>query len=108
MAHRLCIDCGTVCAGTRCRDCRRPLERRHHNVAYDDPSWRRLSAWLLSKHRREQGSVCPGDEHHDAHPSDDLTVDHIIPLAAGGELLDRENTRILCREWNGRKGARVA
>lgn len=107
MAKKLCIDCGAICAGTRCPDCQRPLERRHHNRAYDNPAWRRLSGWILASHRAKVGDWCPGDERHEGHACTDLTVDHVIPLAAGGELLDRENTRVLCREWNGRKGSRV-
>lgn len=38
---------------------------------------------------------------------DDPTVDHIVPLAAGGT--DRfSNLRVLCRSCNGRKGCRPA
>ena len=33
-----------------------------------------------------------------------LTADHIVPLAKGGES-NRENTMVLCRRCNSRKGA---
>lgn len=42
--------------------------------------------------------------------TDDLTVDHIIPLdrllKTGGDPYDLNNLRVLCRSCNSRKGAR--
>lgn len=104
---RPCLDCGEPTTGTRCLECRRPLERAHHNRAYDDPNWKRLRDAVLWRWRRDHGDWCPGDDRHEGHATADLTVDHIVPLAAGGELLDMANTRVLCREANGRKGSRV-
>ncbi|MFE6489697.1 HNH endonuclease [Streptomyces sp. NPDC057757] len=37
-----------------------------------------------------------------AHPSTDLTADHVVPLARGGSSTP-ENTRVLCRSCNSRK-----
>ena len=39
------------------------------------------------------------------HPAADLTVDHIVPLAAGGAPFDIGNTSVLCRSCNSTKGA---
>ncbi len=38
--------------------------------------------------------------------SEDLTIDHIVPLSKGG-IDDLDNLRWLCRKCNSRKGARV-
>lgn len=38
--------------------------------------------------------------------TDDLTVDHIVPISRGGGN-DSANLRILCRSCNSRKGARL-
>jgi 5-methylcytosine-specific restriction protein A len=39
-----------------------------------------------------------------AHLSSDLTVDHIVPKAAGGKA-ELSNMSVLCRGCNARKGA---
>jgi len=35
----------------------------------------------------------------------DLTVDHVVPVAAGGAPFDIGNTAVLCRSCNSTKGA---
>lgn len=40
---------------------------------------------------------------HRAHPSTDLTLDHILEKSRGGSLTARANLRVLCRSWNDRK-----
>ncbi len=40
-----------------------------------------------------------------AHPAADLTVHHVVPLAAGGGPFDIANTAVLCRSCNSTKGA---
>jgi hypothetical protein len=50
-----------------------------------------LRAWL-----GEHGDWCPGYQRH-AHRAADPTVDHVVPLAAGGAPLDIGNTAVLCR-----------
>jgi hypothetical protein len=40
-----------------------------------------------------------------AHAASDLTVDHVVPLAAGGAPFDNGNTAVLCRSCNSTKGA---
>jgi 5-methylcytosine-specific restriction enzyme A len=56
-----------------------------------------LRAW-----RGEHGSWCPGYE-RPAHRASDLTVDHVIPLVAGGAPYERGNLRPLCPGCNARK-----
>ena len=58
-----------------------------------------LRAW-----RGEHGNWCPGYQ-RPAHPASDLTVDHVVPLAAGGAPFDIANTAVLCRSCNSTKGA---
>ncbi|MEW2302564.1 HNH endonuclease [Streptomyces sp. NPDC006655] len=56
---------------------------------------------MLAEHRASHGDYCPGWG-VPAHASQDLTVDHVVPLAAGGTH-DRANLRVLCRGCNARK-----
>jgi 5-methylcytosine-specific restriction endonuclease McrA len=58
-----------------------------------------LRAW-----RGGQGNWCPGNQ-RPAHPAADLTVDHVVPLAAGGAPFDIANRSVLCRSCNSTKGA---
>jgi 5-methylcytosine-specific restriction endonuclease McrA len=58
-----------------------------------------LRAW-----RGERGNWCPVYR-RPAHPATDLTVDHVVPLAAGGAPFDIGNTAVLCRSCNSTKGA---
>lgn len=57
-----------------------------------------VKAW-----RGEHGDWCPGYR-VPAHASDDLTADHITPVALGGD--PRGPLTVLCRSCNSRKGAR--
>jgi len=61
-----------------------------------------LRAW-----RGEHGDWCPGYR-RPAHPAADLTVDHVVPLAAGGGPFDIGNTGVLCRSCNSTKGGATA
>lgn len=68
---------------------------RHHESIKNDP---RYKAW-----QKEVVSVgacewCGATE--------DLTADHIVPLAEGGDPWSLDNGRCLCRPCNSRKGAR--
>lgn len=106
MPLRSCLTCGTPGAGTRCRKCKaahqrakdakRPLRRTHAEQQ------RRRQA--VADHVAVHGWLCPGDETHASHPCDDLTADHIMPVAAGG----REDgpLRVLCRSRNSARGVR--
>ncbi len=80
-----------------------------NSAAHSDPQWTRLSAHLIRAHVGQFGWVCLGDgPEHPAHPSHDLTTDHVLQLQEGGALLDRANTRVLCRSRNSANGARLA
>ena len=74
----------------------------HHGTCpattYTHAERQRMRAAVQS-HIREHGWWCPGDNHHDAHPTHDLTADHITPHSQGGRTL-----QVLCRTANSRKG----
>jgi 5-methylcytosine-specific restriction endonuclease McrA len=108
MARSLCTVCGTLTtSGPRCS--RHP--RRSHELGkrtHTDPRWTDLSKRVIARHVGQYGWVCPGDgAEHPAHPSRDLTADHIVPLAQGGAEYDERNLRVLCRSWNSTLGARL-
>jgi 5-methylcytosine-specific restriction protein A len=71
-----------------------------------DTAWRKLAASIIAEHRATVGNYCPGYGVA-SHASDALTVDHIIPKAAGGSD-DRANLAVLCRGCNSRKRDRLA
>lgn len=89
---RACLDCRTLVRGkTRCVDC----QRRHglaksrakaarrsglHADAYERERRRRV----VADHRAMVGDWCPGRERRPAHPSADLTADHVREVARGG------------------------
>jgi hypothetical protein len=52
--------------------------------------------------RRQHGNWCPGYG-RDAHPAGDLTVDHVVPLAAAAPF-DIAHCGVLCRSCNSTKG----
>ena len=55
------------------------------------------------RRRGQYGNCCAGHQ-RDPRPASDLTVDHVVPLAAGGALLDISNCAVLCRSYNSTKG----
>ena len=103
---KLCTVCGllTSRAGSRCIAHARQSNRSRHNALYSARVWQRLSARVLRAWRGEHGNWCPGYQRH-AHRAADLTVDHVVPLAAGGAPFDIGNTAVLCRSCNFTKGA---
>jgi 5-methylcytosine-specific restriction protein A len=102
---KLCTVCGVVTsrAGSRCTEHARQSNRSRHNALYSTRAWQRLSARVLRAWRGEHGDLCPGYR-RPAHGASDLTVDHIVPLAAGGAPFDVANTSVLCRSCNSTKG----
>ena len=106
---KLCTVCGvaTSRAGGRCTDHARQSNRSRHNALYSTRAWQRLSARVLRAWRGEHGNWCLGYR-RDAHPASDLTVDHVVPLAAGGAPFDIGNTAVLCRSCNSTKGGATA
>ena len=104
---KLCTVCGvaTSRAGSRCTEHARQSSHSRHNALYSTRPWQRLSARVLRAWRGEHGNNwCPGYQ-RDAHPASDLTVDHVVPLAAGGAPFDIANCAVLCRSCNSTKGA---
>jgi 5-methylcytosine-specific restriction enzyme A len=102
---KLCTVCGVVTSrpGSRCTMHARQSNRSRHNALYNTRAWQRLSARVLRAWRGQHGNWCPGYQ-RDAHPASDLTVDHVMPLAAGGAPLDIANCGVLCRSCNSTKG----
>ena len=103
---KLCTVCGVATSrhGSRCTEHARQSARSRHNALYSTRSWQRLSARVLRAWRGQHGNWCPGYQ-RDAHRASDLTVDHVVPLAAGGPPLDIANCAVLCRSCNSTKGA---
>jgi 5-methylcytosine-specific restriction protein A len=106
---KLCTVCGvaTSRAGSRCTVHARASNRSRHNALYSTRAWQRLSARVLRAWRGLHGDWCPGYE-RPAHRAADLTVDHVVPLVAGGAPLDFGNCAVLCRSCNSTKGASTA
>lgn len=103
---KLCTACGVVTsrAGSRCTDHVRQSNRSRHSALYSARDWQRLSARVLRSWRGEHGGWWPGYE-RPAHAAIDPTVDHVVPLAAGGAAFDIGNCAVLCRSCNSTKGA---
>ncbi|WP_407657607.1 HNH endonuclease [Kribbella turkmenica] len=57
-------------------------------------------AQAVAAHRAQHGNWCPGWQ-RDAHAADDLTADHVTPVAAGGS--ESGPLQCLCRSCNSRK-----
>ena len=106
---KLCTVCGIVTsrAGSRCTDHARQSNRSRHNALYSTRAWQHLSARVLRAWRGEHGNWCPGHQ-RDAHGASDLTVDHVVPLAAGGAPFDITNCAVLCRSCTSTKGSSEA
>jgi 5-methylcytosine-specific restriction enzyme A len=62
---------------------------------------RKAKAHLVQEWIRDFGYVCPGYE-CPPHYSQDLTADHITPVALGGDVLGP--MQVLCRQCNSRRG----
>lgn len=96
MTMKPCLVCGEVTDRHRCPAHALPDLRAKDRVTRTRPArWKRLSARLRS--RQPFCSSCG--------TRDDLTVDHVQPLALGGDPFDETNLDVLCRSCNGRKGA---
>ncbi len=96
-----CLACGAqTFNGSRCIPCNRGFEKVTKNPARNRPEWRKRSKRDIAEHVARHGWWCPGYD-VPAHPSRDLTDDHVDPLALGGALLGA--TQVLCRGCNTRK-----
>ena len=105
-AVELCTACGVLTSrpSGRCKVHARASNRSRHNALYSTRAWQRLSAHVLRAWRGAHGDWCPGYQRA-AHPAADLTVDHVVPLAAGCASFEIGNCAVLCRSRNSTKGA---
>ncbi len=95
---RPCAGCGMIVRASRCRECQRVKERARPTRVQRgyDYSWQKLSKQLRQEQPYCSIVGCT---------SQDLTVDHIIPLSDAPLLrLEITNLRVLCRMHNSRKG----
>jgi 5-methylcytosine-specific restriction protein A len=94
MTARACV-CGVVVIDAyRCDACttKAGSRVRHDQHARRSWRWRRLSERL-----RQSQPWCTS-----CGSTDDLTVDHVVPLSMGGKEYDVDNLRVLCRPCHGR------
>lgn len=101
MIPKPCVRCGELTEQSRCQDCRNDTNKERATNGKRTAAgarWKRLSIRL----RKLQ----PWCDH--CGTSDDLTVDHIIPVSERPDLEFKvENCRILCRPENAARGNRV-
>jgi 5-methylcytosine-specific restriction protein A len=105
---RSCLGCGTSVRGhPRCRDCQTKRDQakaaRRPDLKRAAQTRRRREA--VADHRATIGDWCPGWERHGAHPSADLTADHVTEVAAGGP--EDGPLVVRCRSCNAARSANV-
>jgi len=106
---RPCLDCGKQVRGKpRCRDCATTHERakRARRPDLDDHRERERRRRVVADHRALLGDWCPGWARQPAHPSADLTADHVREVAAGGRPHGALVVR--CRSCNAARSAHLA
>ena len=107
---RACLGCGTQIRGKpRCSDCQRQRDRAKAARRPDlhaDAHERERKRRVVADHRAIVGDWCPGWERRPAHPSADLTADHVREVAAGGRPDGRPVVR--CRSCNAARSAHLA
>jgi 5-methylcytosine-specific restriction protein A len=107
---RPCLGCGRSVRGKpRCHDCQRDQERAkraRRPDLHNDHAERQRRARVVADHRALLGDWCPGWERQPAHPSADLTADHVKEVAAGGKPGGRLVVR--CRSCNAARSAHLA
>jgi 5-methylcytosine-specific restriction enzyme A len=110
MPKRPCLNCGVLHTNTtRCDTCQATWDQTHEQTRGSatargyGSAYQKTARLVLAEHHRGWPGMCPGWQ-RPPHPSEDLTVDHIIPKARGGTD-DRENLQVLCRPCNSTKAA---
>lgn len=108
-----CLGCGryvekAALKAGRCPACASSTKAEKNRRLRGSSEYQRARAALVAAHLERHGRWCPGFERapHVLTARQKLTVDHIVPLAAGGTH-DRSNLRVLCDRCNGRKAARL-
>jgi len=97
---RRCLDCGQRASASRCAGCQR---RREHSRNQGPAQRARLS---VSRQQRQRVYRRDGHRCLDCGSSDELTLDHLVPLALEVKAHYRDDelaTR--CRRCNAAKGA---
>jgi 5-methylcytosine-specific restriction protein A len=106
---RPCIGCGRPVRGKpRCTDCQRTQDlakRQRRPDLYSDAAERRRRARVVADHRALLGDWCPGWAKQPAHPSADLTADHVREVARGGHPQGALVVR--CRSCNAARSAHL-
>ena len=107
---RACLDCRNVVRGKpRCADCQRQRDRAkqaRRPDLHNDHAERERRRRVVADHRAIVGDWCPGWERRPAHPSADLTADHVKEVAKGGPPDGRLVVR--CRSCNAARSAHLA
>jgi hypothetical protein len=106
---RPCLDCAKPVRGKpRCRDCQttRDKAKRAKRPDLDDHRERERRRRVVADHRAIVGDWCPGWERKPAHPSADLTADHVREVARGGRPDGALVVR--CRSCNAARSAHLA
>ena len=109
---RPCLDCGRAVRGKpRCVDCHANVERGKRAKRPDlhaDHAERKRRRRLVADHRANVGDWCPGvpELNRGAHPSADLTADHLVEVANGG--LASGPLVVRCRSCNSARSAWLA
>lgn len=95
MSMKPCIVCGEPSGQSRCSAHRQDTRTNRTHIAWrNDTKWKKFSRKL-----RKMSPFCEL-----CGATNDLTVDHIIPVSQRPELAYKvENCRILCRSCNGTK-----
>jgi 5-methylcytosine-specific restriction enzyme A len=96
-----CLGCGKVTTrGSRCGPCQATWDTQHERTRGTRTQRGYGNDWLrLSKQAIAHQPWCS-----QCGTSEDLTADHLVPLAAGGTSTP-ENVQVLCRRCNSGKGA---
>jgi 5-methylcytosine-specific restriction enzyme A len=106
---RACLDCKQAVRGKpRCRDCQARKDRAKaakRPDLHNDAAERRRRREAVADHRSIVGDWCPGWQGRPAHPSADLTADHVREVAAGGRPDGRLVVR--CRGCNAARSAHL-
>jgi 5-methylcytosine-specific restriction protein A len=107
---RNCVGCGRSVRGKpRCQDCQRIKDRAKAAKRPDlhaDAQERERRRRAVADHRAIVGDWCPGWQGRPAHPSADLTADHVKEVAAGGRPGGKLVVR--CRSCNAARSAHLA
>jgi 5-methylcytosine-specific restriction enzyme A len=91
-----------------CHDCQRTRDKikavRRPDL-HNDAKERERRRRVVADHRAMVGDWCPGWERRPAHPSADLTADHVREVAAGGSPFGALVVR--CRACNSARSAHI-